>query len=91
MPTRYLEAAVVVAGDNNALAGALGADVGYVSGQSAQWLLGQTLAGAAIGVRGQMKAGGQLYYDIFASHALKKPEYFQTKKWVTGFQVSYSF
>ena len=69
----------------------LGTDVGHVSGQSAQWLLGQTLAGAAIGVRGQIKAGGQLHYDIFASHALKKPEYFQTKKWVTGFQMSYSF
>lgn len=69
----------------------LGADVGHVSGQSAQWLLGQTLAGATVGMRGQMKAGGQLYYDVFASRALKKPEYFQTKKWVTGFQVSYSF
>ncbi|HFC8539634.1 TPA: hypothetical protein ACFRHS_001797 [Neisseria lactamica] len=65
--------------------------MGYVSGQSAQWLLGQTLASAAIGVRGQIKAGGRLHYDVFAGRALKKPEYFQTKKWVTGFQVSYSF
>lgn len=69
----------------------VGADVGHVSGQSAKWLLGQTLAGATIGVRGQMKVGGNLHYDLFASRAVKKSEYFQTKKWVTGFQVGYSF
>lgn len=69
----------------------VGADVGHVSGQSAKWLLGQTLAGATVGVRGQMKVGGNLYYDLFASRAVKKPEYFQTKKWVTGFQLGYSF
>ncbi|HFA7037763.1 TPA: ShlB/FhaC/HecB family hemolysin secretion/activation protein [Neisseria gonorrhoeae] len=69
----------------------LGADVGHVSGQSAKWLSGQTLAGTAIGIRGQIKLGGNLHYDIFTGRALKKPEYFQTKKWVTGFQVGYSF
>lgn len=69
----------------------VGADGGHVSGQSAKWLLGQTLAGATIGVRGQMKVGGNLHYDLFASRSVKKPEYFQTKKWVTGFQVGYSF
>lgn len=69
----------------------LGVDVGHVSGQSAKWLLGQTLAGATVGVRGQMRAGGNLHYDLFASRAVEKPEYFQTKKWVTGFQVGYSF
>ena len=69
----------------------VGADVGHVSGQSAKWLLGQTLAGATVGVRGQMKVGGNLHYDLFASRAVKKPEYFQTKKWVTGFQLGYSF
>lgn len=65
--------------------------MGHVSGQSAKWLLGQTLAGATVGVRGQMTVGGNLHYDLFASRAVKKPEYFRTKKWVTGFQVSYSF
>lgn len=69
----------------------VGADGGHVSGQSAKWLLGQTLASATIGVRGQMKVGENLHYDLFASRAVKKPEYFQTKKWVTGFQVGYSF
>lgn len=35
-----------------------------------------------------MKAGGQLYYDVFTSRALKKTEYFQTKKWVMRFQIN---
>ena len=69
----------------------IGMDVGHVSGPSAQWLLGQTLAGAAVGVRGQVKAGGSLHYDLFTGRALRKPDYFPTRKWVTGFQVSYSF
>lgn len=69
----------------------LGADVGHVSGQSAKWLLGQTLAGTAIGIRGQIKLGGNLHYDIFTSRALKKPEFFQSRKWASGFQVDYTF
>ena len=69
-----------------------GADVGHVSGQSAQWLSGQTLAGTAVGIRGQMKLlGGNLHYDIFTGRALKKPESFQSRKWASGFQVSYTF
>nr|WP_274585317.1 ShlB/FhaC/HecB family hemolysin secretion/activation protein [Neisseria sp. 51.81]MDD9328222.1 ShlB/FhaC/HecB family hemolysin secretion/activation protein [Neisseria sp. 51.81] len=69
----------------------LGVDTGHVSGPSAKWLPGQTLAGATVGVRGQMKAGGSLYYDLFAGRALKKPDYFQAGQWVTGFQAGYSF
>ncbi|WP_308021109.1 ShlB/FhaC/HecB family hemolysin secretion/activation protein [Neisseria bergeri] len=69
----------------------LGADVGHVSGQSTKWLLGQTLAGTAIGIRGQIKLGGNLHYDIFTGRALKKPEFFQSRKWVSGFQVGYTF
>ncbi|HGO8038538.1 TPA: ShlB/FhaC/HecB family hemolysin secretion/activation protein, partial [Neisseria meningitidis] len=69
----------------------LGADVGHVSGQSAKWLLGQTLAGTAIGIRGQIKLGGNLHYDIFTGSALKKPEFFQSRKWASGFQVGYTF
>lgn len=67
------------------------ADVGHVSGQSARYLLGQTLAGGAIGLRGQMKAGGYLNYDVFVSKAFKKPDLFQTKRLVTGMNVSWSF
>lgn len=69
----------------------LGADVGHVSGQSAKWLLGQTLAGTAIGIRGQIKLGSNLHYDIFTGRALKKPEFFQSRKWASGFQVGYTF
>lgn len=69
----------------------LGADVGHVSGQSAKWLLGQTLAGTAIGIRGQIKLGGNLHYDIFTGRALKKPEFFQSRKRASGFQVGYTF
>lgn len=69
----------------------LAADVGHVSGPSAQYLLGQTLAGGAIGLRGQFKAGGALSYDVFASKAIKKPEFFQTKNTTTGFSLNYSF
>ena len=69
----------------------LGADVGHVSGQSAKWLLGQTLAGTAIGIRGQIRLGGNLHYDIFTGRALKKPESFQSRKWASGFQVGYTF
>lgn len=69
----------------------LGADVGHVSGQPAKWLLGQTLAGTAIGIRGQIKLGGNLHYDIFTGRALKKPEFFQSRKWASGFQVGYTF
>ena len=69
----------------------LGADVGHVSGPSAKYLLGQTLAGAAIGLRGQFKVGGQLYYDVYAGSPLKKPDNFKTDDVNAGFSVSYSF
>ena len=69
----------------------LGADVGHVSGPSAKYLLGQTLAGAAIGLRGQFKVGGQLYYDVYAGTPLKKPDNFKTDDVNAGFSVSYSF
>ena len=68
-----------------------GTDVGHVSGQSAQWLSGQTLAGTAVGIRGQIRLGGNLHYDIFTGRALKKPESFQSRKWASGFQVGYTF
>ena len=69
----------------------LGADVGHVSGPSAKYLLGQTLAGAAIGLRGQFKVGGQLYYDVYAGTPLKKPDNFKTDDVNAGFNISYSF
>ncbi|MDO5058519.1 MAG: ShlB/FhaC/HecB family hemolysin secretion/activation protein [Neisseria sp.] len=67
------------------------ADIGRVSGDSTKYLLGQTLAGAAVGLRGAFNAGGSLSYDVFAGKALKKPEYFRTKRVAAGVNVSYSF
>ena len=69
----------------------LAVDGGHVSGDSAQYLLGQTLIGAAAGLRGQFKAGGSLNYDLFVSKPIKKPKGFQTASTVFGFNLNYSF
>lgn len=66
-------------------------DAGHVAGQSAQYLLGQSLVGAAVGLRGQLKLGGNFFYDVFAGKPLKKPEYFQNFDVNYGFSASYSF
>jgi len=66
-------------------------DGGRVGGQSAQWLLGKSLIGTAMGFRGQIRVGGTFYYDIFAGKPLKKPEYFQNFDTSYGFSTSYSF
>lgn len=66
-------------------------DTGHVDGQSAKWLLGKTLAGSAIGVRGQFKIGGRLYYDIFAAMPIYKPDDYRTDKTNYGFSLNYSF
>ena len=69
----------------------IGADVGHVSGPSAEWLLGQTLAGGVLGLKGQFNLGGNLYYDIFAGRSLHKPTHFPADKPVFGFNLNYSF
>ncbi|MDO4907531.1 ShlB/FhaC/HecB family hemolysin secretion/activation protein [Neisseria sp.] len=68
-----------------------GADGGRVSGASAGYLPGRGLSGAALGVRGQTKAGGVLSYDLFAAKPLHKPERFQTAETSFGFNLNYSF
>lgn len=69
----------------------LAVDGGHVSGDSVQYLLGQTLIGAAAGLRGQFKAGGSLNYDLFVGKPIKKPKGFQTASTVFGFNLNYSF
>ena len=69
----------------------LALDSGHVSGDSAQYLLGQTLIGAAAGLRGQFKAGGSLNYDLFAGKPIKKPKGFSKRTAVFGFNLNYSF
>ena len=69
----------------------LALDGGHVSGDSAQYLLGQTLIGAAAGLRGQFQAGGSLNYDLFAGKPIKKPQGFSKRTAVFGFNLNYSF
>ncbi len=69
----------------------LAIDAGHVSGPSAQYLIGQTLIGSAIGLKGQMKLGGNLSYDAFVGTPLRKPQGFQTAKAAYGFNLSYAF
>ncbi|AJQ28774.1 ShlB/FhaC/HecB family hemolysin secretion/activation protein [Pelosinus fermentans] len=64
----------------------IGLDYGQVSGSGTQWLLGKKLAGAALGIRG---SEGGIYYDIFTSWPLYKPEGYQTSPYSLGFQLSY--
>ena len=69
----------------------LALDAGHVSGPSAQYLLGQTLIGAALGLRGQFKLGGNLSYDLFTGVPLRKPKGYITKHPSFGFNLSYAF
>ncbi len=75
----------------------VGADVGRVSGPSSSYLLGQTLAGAVIGLRGQLTFGSsphsnpQGYYDFFVGTPIKKPSGFKTKRVVIGFSLNFSY
>lgn len=55
----------------------LALDVGRVGGPSADLLLGRTLIGTAIGVRGRL---GQFTYDFTAGRPLSKPESFTTDR-----------
>lgn len=69
----------------------LGLDAGRVSGPSAAYLSGQSLTGAALGARGQVKAGGALSYDVFVGKPMKKPKHFHTADTTVGIRLNYSF
>jgi hemolysin activation/secretion protein len=70
----------------------LGVDGGHVSGPNARWLLGQTLIGSYIGLRGQFKLWTTaLQYDAFAGQAIQKPEQFRTARTTYGFNIHYTF
>lgn len=66
----------------------LGIDHGRVDGPSANFLIGRSLTGAVVGLRGGYK---QLYWDVFAGGALDKPEGFKPAKGVAGFNLNLSF
>lgn len=63
-------------------------DTGRVSGPSAQYLAGQSLTGAALGVRG---AGRGFSYELLVGAPVRKPEHFRTAHTPLGFNLAYSF
>lgn len=66
----------------------LGADVGHVSGPPTQWELGQTLAGAVLGLRGGWRG---FSWDAFVGAPISKPHGFQSDNPTTGFTLSWSY
>ena len=67
----------------------LGLDVGAVYGKCTESLVGKTIAGTALGVRGNYSSG--LLFDAFVSTPLYKPQGYHTKKFYSGFTVGYRF
>lgn len=69
-----------------------GLDYGEVGGQSAKNLLGQYLAGTALGMRGGMGSRfGYLSYDVFVAKPINKPQGFETHSTTAGFNLNYSY
>lgn len=69
-----------------------GIDYGEVGGTTAHKpnpLVGTSLLGAVVGVRGQ--AFKSVSYDAFVGAPLKKPEYFKTDDFTTGFSVNWMY
>ncbi|MEJ1162919.1 ShlB/FhaC/HecB family hemolysin secretion/activation protein [Variovorax sp. CCNWLW186] len=66
----------------------VGADYGHVGGRSTVDLLGRSLAGAVIGVRGQWS---KLSYDFFMGAPIRKPEGYRTARTTFGFNLNASF
>ncbi|AEV64462.1 ShlB/FhaC/HecB family hemolysin secretion/activation protein [Pseudomonas ogarae] len=65
-----------------------GIDYGEVSGQASEFLIGQRLAGAVVGIRGGYKG---LSYDWSVGTPLKKPDGFETANVTSAFTVIWSF
>ena len=66
-----------------------GLDVGAVYGKSTEALVGKTIAGTALGVRGNYASG--LLFDAFVSTPLYKPQGYHTKKFYSGFTIGDRF
>ncbi|WP_395351209.1 ShlB/FhaC/HecB family hemolysin secretion/activation protein [Variovorax sp. UC122_21] len=65
-----------------------GMDYGHAGGRSTVDLLGRSLAGAVVGVRGQW---ARLSYDFFAGAPIRKPQGYRTAKVALGFNLNASF
>ncbi len=66
----------------------IGVDYGEVGGPAAQWLVGNHLAGAVLGLRG---SAGAFCYDVFIGRPISRPVGFPTASVVAGFSLSASF
>ncbi|MQA18811.1 ShlB/FhaC/HecB family hemolysin secretion/activation protein [Rugamonas rivuli] len=66
----------------------LGLDYGQVSGAHAAALAGTSLAGGALGWRGQL---GGIQIDLFIGRPLRKPEHFRTAPNAGGFSLNYQY
>ncbi len=77
----------------------LGLDAGYITNHDKsqnELLLGQHLAGAAIGIKGQYTPNTNnpylsFNYDIFTSKAISEPNGFSNKDWVSGVSLGVGF
>ena len=77
----------------------LGLDAGYITSHDKsqnELLLGQHLAGAVIGIKGQYTPNTNnpylsFNYDIFISKAISQPKGFSNKDWVSGVSLGVSF
>ncbi|WP_231602363.1 ShlB/FhaC/HecB family hemolysin secretion/activation protein [Herbaspirillum chlorophenolicum] len=65
-----------------------GLDTGKVYGPNVQYLLGDKLAGTALGMRGNVSG---LSYDMFIAWALYKPQNFKTSSQTVGFTLLYRY
>lgn len=69
-----------------------GLDYGEVGGQSAKNLLGQYLAGTALGMRGGLGSRfGTFSYDVFVAKPINKPQGFETHSTTAGFNFNYAY
>jgi hemolysin activation/secretion protein len=66
----------------------IGLDFGRVGGPSSANLIGKSLTGAVVGLRGAVMG---LQYDVFVGTPVRKPEGFKTASRTAGFNLNYSF
>ena len=66
----------------------LGVDYGEVGGNGTQYLVGNHLAGGAIGIRGSAFKTG---YDMFAAVPFSKPDGFSTDPVSLGFNLNWQY
>ena len=65
-----------------------GLDLGRVSGGGSELLPGQSLAGAVVGIRGEME---RLQYEVFAALPLNKPARFESDSSTFGFSLNWQW